>query len=176
MNQHDSQLIQGLVRDLETVKPSPTQSFMMFVWCSFSLSISVLALNFFGSFRPDWWQDLNQSPLFALEFTLWGALGPLFFTIYCLLLKPGRLPRLSRTPAVPLMTLILLVISLLASTGWPYLNPSELGKRPWCMWEILIYSLPSFALGLWFWRRGHALRPMYAGAFLGIASAALLTL
>jgi hypothetical protein len=54
--------------------------------------------------------------------------------------------------------------------AYPALEPSMLGKRPYCVFETLIYAIPPVLAGLWLARRRYVLRSSKTGALIGLAA------
>jgi hypothetical protein len=121
--------------------------------------------------RPGVLDQLLASPRFAGE-TLFGLLaGGLAIWVAFAVGTPGRSQR--RWIALALGGLAIWASAYLYGLVSPALEPSMLGKRQICFLEVLLYGLPSLAVGLLLLRRLAPLERWSAGLLMGAAAGAM---
>lgn len=161
-------VIDRLVADLSPVDPPGRLPLLAAFWFLGSWVWVVAATLMMGPMRPGSLQQLVHEPHFGLE-TLAGLLaGAVVAWIAFAETVPGR----SRRPiflAAMSLTAIWLA-SHIIGFAYPALEPSMLGKRPYCVFETLIYAIPPVLAGLWLARRRYVLRSSKAGALIGLAA------
>jgi hypothetical protein len=121
--------------------------------------------------RPGVLDQLLASPRFAGE-TLFGLLaGGLAIWVAFAVGTPGRSQR--RWIALALGGLGIWASAYLYGLVSPALEPSMLGKRQICFLEVLLYGLPTLAVGLLLLRRLAPLERWSAGLLMGAAAGAM---
>jgi hypothetical protein len=121
--------------------------------------------------RPGVLDQLLASPRFAGE-TLFGLLaGGLAIWVAFAVGTPGRSQR--RWIALALGGLAIWASAYLYGLVSPALEPSMLGKRQICFLEVLLYGLPTLAVGLLLLRRLAPLERWSAGLLMGAAAGAM---
>lgn len=121
--------------------------------------------------RPGFFGQLLASPRFAGE-TLFGLLaGGLAIWVAFAVGTPGRAQR--RWIALALGGLALWAGAYVYGLVSPALDPSMLGKRQLCFLEVLLYGLPTLAVGLLLLRRLAPLERWSAGVVMGMAAGAM---
>jgi len=81
--------------------------------------------------------------------------------------------RAHRHPALPGALLAAWIAYYLAGLEHPAHPVSTLGRRDQCIWQAVLFRLPSLALMLWYARRLMALWPRTTGMLAGAAAAAV---
>jgi hypothetical protein len=121
--------------------------------------------------RPGVLDQLLASPRFAAE-TLCGLLaGGIAIWVAFAVGTPGRSQR--RWIALALGGLAIWASAYLYGLVSPALEPSMLGKRQICFLEVLLYGLPTLAVGLLLLRRLAPLERWSAGLLMGAAAGAM---
>lgn len=118
--------------------------------------------------RPGVGEQLLETPRFLLEMIL-GVLA-----IICLATMAIRLavPAAdARRPGV-LASIVttLWLASYVIGLYVPTMELGMLGKREHCVWETLLYALPTMATGFWLVSRGYVLNWIAAGFAIGLVS------
>ena len=163
-------LVDELVADLEPVTP-PSVGTAGAVWLLVSALFVVLAMHMAGPIRPGAFEQLLEFPHFALEMLL-GAAAALTLALAAFRAAvPGLLGRGLGLVAGGLA--LLWVLNYVAGLAYPALEPSMLGKRDHCVFEVLLYGLPPLLALLYWQRRLFALQPGRAAALAGVAGGIL---
>lgn len=169
MNERRARLIAQLGEELTPVRRPGSVSGLLMVWLGLSVAWTLLMLHLTGEWRAGAAHQLVDSPRFATE-TVVGVVSGIGLALAGLRLgiPTPRSPLLRTFPAL-LVTLIWigLYVQALLSEAVP---PSMLGKREWCEFETLLYSLPPMLLGLLMLRRLVPLAPRRAAAVMGLAA------
>ena len=164
-------LIDDLVNDLRPVR-RPGKVGRAALLCLVMATLwSVVIVLATGPLRPGALRDLAAHPLFIAETGL-AALA---------IAALGVAALRSAIPGEPRMALRFLW--LLPVTAWvtvyivelayPAAWVSNLGGRYECSWQVVLFSLPAFALFLWGARRQFPLRPRSTGFLAAAAAAAI---
>lgn len=170
MNKHET-LISNLSSNLEAVSPPPNINRLATTWFLLSAVYVVAVTHLFGPIRPGAYSQLGTEPRFLLE-TMLGVAAILWISLLAFRSAiPAALSRRFVTGGLVLMMLWLVqyVIGLVS----PALEPSMLGKRNYCYYETVVYSLPVILAGLFFVRRLYPLRPVRTAMSVGLAAGML---
>ena len=170
MNEHEK-LISNLSGDLAAVAVPPSINRLALLWFLVSAVYVVAVIHLFGPARPGAFTQLATEPRFLVE-TLLGVAAILWVSLLAFRSAvPAALSKRFATIGMLLMALWLAqyVIGLIS----PALEPSMLGKRKYCQFESLIYSLPAILAGLFIVRRLYPLRPLRTAMSIGLAAGML---
>ena len=167
MNQHE-QLIESLSRDLEPVAPVSSVNRQGLAWLVLSAIFVVTITHLVDPVRPGAFGQLAGEPRFLLE-TLLGVaaiawVGLLAFRSAV----PGELSRKFAMAGLALM--VMWLVQYVAGLVSPALEPSELGKRPFCYLETMIYAVPPILVAVVLARRLYPLH--YTRTAMSLALAA----
>ena len=167
MNQHE-QLIESLSRDLEPVAPVSSVNRQGLAWLVLSAVFVVAITHLVDPVRPGAYGQLAGEPRFLLE-TLLGVaaiawVGLLAFRSAV----PGELSRKFAMAGLALM--VMWLVQYVAGLVSPALEPSELGKRPFCYLETMIYAVPPILVAVVLARRLYPLH--YTRTAMSLALAA----
>jgi hypothetical protein len=161
-------VIDKLVADLSPIEAPRRLPALAAFWFLGSWLWVVVATLLMGPMRPGSLQQLVHEPHFGLE-TLTGLVaGSMVAWIAFAETVPGR-PRRPIVQAAMGLTTVWLA-SHIIGFAYPALEPSMLGKRPYCVFETLIYAIPPLLAGLWLARRRYVLRSSRTGALIGLAA------
>jgi hypothetical protein len=172
MNRERDRLIEDLVADLRPVGRPGRVGMSVAVWLVLACAYSLVMTLATGPIRPGALHDLREYPWFALE-TLFALLSIATLAIGALrsAVPGGRtaVHRLWWTVLPPAAWIAVYVVGL-----WHPVHPvSTLGDRVVCIWQVLLFSLPTLGLMLWFARRQFPLWPRLTGMLAGAAAAAI---
>ena len=167
MNKHEK-LISNLSTDLAPVSPAKNINRMAISWFLLSAIYVVVVTHLFGPVRPGAFSQLATEPRFLLE-TMLGVVAILWVSL--LAFRSAVPARLSKQFAVAGMVLMALWLAqYVIGFVSPALEPSRLGKRAYCYFETLAYSLPAILAGLYFVRRLYPLHPLRTAMSVGLAA------
>ncbi|MDJ0847979.1 MAG: NrsF family protein [Myxococcota bacterium] len=171
MAQRDD-LIDGLVSELEPAGPLRRPGPLTALWWAGSW-IFVLGVTLaVAPMRPGALDQLLSAPRFAFE-TLFGAAAGLVAVWMAFALGiPGH-GATRRRVAAGLGLLVLWSCAYVVGLFDPALEPSMLGKRPGCVFEVLIYGTPTLLVALALLRRLAPLERAWTGAVVGAAAGAM---
>ena len=167
MNKHEK-LISTLSTGLAPVSPARNINRMAISWFLLSAIYVVAVTHLFGPVRPGAFSQLATEPRFLVE-TMLGVVAILWVSLLAFRSAvPARLSKQFAAAGMVLMALWLAqyVIGFVS----PALEPSRLGKRSYCYFETLAYSLPVILAGLFFVRRLYPLRPLRTAMSVGLAA------
>jgi len=165
------ELIDDLVNDLRAVR-RPGKVGRGALLCLLAATLwSVVIVLVTGPLRPGALRDLATHPLFIVE-TLLAALTIVALGVSVLRSAiPGErhmaLRFLWLLPAAAWMSVYV------AELAYPPAWVSHFGARYKCNLQVVLFSLPAFALYLWSARRLFPLRPRTTGFLAGAAAAAI---
>ncbi|MCP5144224.1 MAG: DUF1109 family protein [Gammaproteobacteria bacterium] len=172
MSRQRQELISELASDLTPVTHGGHTGGKTMLWLLLAVVAGFGLMRSVAPFRPGSLMQLADYPQYALE-TLLGAsaIGVLAFCAFRLCI-PQAAPLARRV--VPALALLgaWLAMQVLA-LAMPAVPPSMLGDRHHCYLEIIVYALPSLALGLWWARRLWPLYPALTGALIGLTAGAV---
>jgi len=155
MNNHE-ELITRLSEDLEPVAPAPDVNRLGMSWFLVSALFVVAITNLALPIRPGAYSQLAAEPRFLIE-TLLGVAAIAWTSL--LAFRAAVPAALSRPFAmVGLALMVLWLAQYVVGLVSPALEPSELGKRPFCYLETMVYSLPLIVAALYLVRRLYPLR------------------
>jgi len=167
VNKHEK-LISTLSTGLAPVSPARNINRMAISWFLLSAIYVVAVTHLFGPVRPGAFSQLATEPRFLVE-TMLGVVAILWVSLLAFRSAvPARLSKQFAAAGMVLMALWLAqyVIGFVS----PALEPSRLGKRSYCYFETLAYSLPVILAGLFFVRRLYPLRPLRTAMSVGLAA------
>jgi len=170
VNKHES-LISNLSSNLAPVSPPPNINKLAIAWFALSAIYVVAVTQLFGPIRPGAITQLSTEPRFLLE-TVLGVAAILWFSLLAFRSAiPAALTRQFAAAGLVLMALWLAqyVVGFIS----PALEPSKLGKRNYCYFETMVYSLPAILAGLFFIRRLYPLRPVRTAMSVSLAAGML---
>jgi len=170
VNKHES-LISNLSSNLAPVSPPPNINRLAIAWFALSAIYVVAVTQLFGPIRPGAITQLSTEPRFLLE-TVLGVAAILWFSLLAFRSAiPAALTRQFAAAGLVLMALWLAqyVVGFIS----PALEPSKLGKRNYCYFETMVYSLPAILAGLFFIRRLYPLRPVRTAMSVSLAAGML---
>lgn len=168
MLQKRDKLINQLVTRLNPVTSSNMGPGKAMTWIVGSILVVTFLTLISQPFRTGFEEQLMAVPRFALE-TIIGGLAIFLMGLTVLKLSvPGASSSLftGLTIAVTLLWLASYLVGLYI----PTLEPSMAGKRPHCVWETILYSLPTIAAGFLIIRKGYVINWTLAGFFLGLTA------
>lgn len=165
-------LIRELARDLRPAPRLRDPRLLALLWFVGSWTFVTAVTWAVAPFRPGFVDQLLDSPRFALE-TLFGlGAGGLAIALFFSLGVPGQgAPR--RRVGVALGVLVLWSLAYVYGLVDPALTPSMVGKRPWCVFEVLIYGFPILLAALFGLRVLAPLGRTGAGLVAGAAAGAV---
>lgn len=170
MNKYDK-LITDLSSGLAAVSPPTNINRLAGTWFLISAICVVAITHLVNPIRPGAFSQLAMEPRFLMETTL-GALAILWVSLLAIRSAvPAALSRQFAIVGIVLMALWLAqyVIGFVS----PALEPSELGKRPYCYIETMVYALPVIAAGLILVRRFYPLKPTRTAISVGLTAGML---
>jgi len=135
------QFIESLSAELKPIKRLAPPSVRTLNWALLTFAVVVGGLSLIGPYRPGWIGQLGFNQ-FTIE-TL-AAFSSLFVgsLIVFKLNVPGlQVSRVEKTIGF-LPIFIFISLLLFGLSGHPSLQPSMLGKRPTCVFEVLVMSVP----------------------------------
>jgi hypothetical protein len=166
--QNRENFIAELSQNLPPVKRLPNVNLLAIVWFIVSVVYVIVVINFVGPIRPGALSQLISSPRFLLE-TLLGVAAIFWVSLQAFRdAVPGMLSHRFMSGGFILMLLWLAqyVIGFIS----PALEPSILGKRNFCLYETMIYSLPPIYVAWYLVRRFYPLHPVRTAMSISLAS------
>jgi hypothetical protein len=125
-----------------------------------------------GPLRPGLVRQLTSEPSFAVDLLL-GVLAGGAAALASMRLRIPGLASGARAAALPLLLFA-------AWAGWQLFEwsqqagpPSMLGKREGCVFEVVLFALPTLALAFWLVRRAAPLERGWTGLVAGLAAGVL---
>ncbi len=171
MNEQHRSLISNLSRDLAPVSKPPKINRLAMAWFLLSACYVIAVTGLFGPIRPGALAQLVTQPRFLFE-TMLGVAAILWVSLLAFRSAvPAALSRQFAATGIVLMVLWLsqYVIGIFS----PALEPSTLGKRPYCIYETMVYALPVMLAGLYLVRRLYPLHPVRTGVSIGLVAGML---
>lgn len=172
MKQNRQSLIDDLVADLKPVQQPGRIARSVLAWLAVAIAYSVVIVLATGPLRPGALGDLLRFPGFAVETLLAAAAIVALALAATRSAIPGErnLARALRGSLLPLAAWIAVYV---VGLRYPVHPVSTLGSRNDCLWQVVLFSLPTLALMLWVARRQFPLWPRLTGLFAGAAAAAI---
>ena len=164
-------LIDDLVNDLHPIR-RPGKVGRGALLCLLAATLwSIVIVLVTGPLRPGALRDLATQPWFVAE-TLLAALAIVALGVAAL---RSAIPGEPRTALrlLWLLPVVAWVAVYVAELVYPPAWASSLGGRYECHGQVVLFSLPAFALFLWSARRLFPLRPRSTGFLAGAAAAAI---
>jgi hypothetical protein len=171
MNERREELIADLVSDLKPVRRAGRVGAATGLWLAIATAYSVLVLYATGPWRAGALAALATEPLFGVETLLGAAAIVLLARATLRLAIPGA--DLTRELMWPAMLLAAWIGIYVMGLEYPAHSVSMLGKREHCVWQTVLFSLPSLALMIGAARRYFPLWPRTTGFVAGTAAAAI---
>ena len=142
------------------------------LWLAGAWIFVVAATRLAAPLRPGWAEQLAGSPHFAAESLLGLAAGLVSIGCGMLLGFPKR--RAAWKRALPALVLLAVWGAAYLLALWhPAIAPSMLGKRPFCVFEVMLYGIPPMLAGLLLLRNKAAVARLWTGALVGAAAGAI---
>jgi hypothetical protein len=172
MSGNREELIRDLVADLKPVERPGRVGRVLGAWLAAAVTYSVIIVVATGPIREGALGNLLAFPSFALETLLAAAAIGLLARATLTTSIPGR-PSPWRKLLWPLVFLGAWISVYLIGFVYPAHPVSTLGNRDYCVWQVALFSVPSFSLLLWMVRRQLPLWPRITGMTAGAAAAAI---
>lgn len=172
MKQDRQSLIDDLVGDLQPVRRAGRIGRSVAAWLAVAIAYSIVIVMATGPLRPGALDDLLRFPGFALETLL--AVVAIVSLAYATARSaiPGG-PSAARVARWSLLPFAAWIAVYVIGLRHPVHPVSTLGSRNDCLWQVVLFSLPTFALMLWVARRQFPLWPRLTGLLAGAAAAAI---
>jgi hypothetical protein len=172
MTDNREDLIHDLVADLRPVRRPGRIGGLLLVWLLFASAYSVLVVLATGPLRAGALQNIWREPAFGFETVL--AAAAIIALAYATLAMaiPGAVMSGSRL-ALPLGVTAAWVCVYVIGLWYPAHPVSTLGARNHCLWQVVLFSVPSFVLLLWMTRRLLPFMPRTTSALGGAVAAAI---
>lgn len=167
-----ARFIDGLSDGLQPVRGPRRTATLLSIWLAASWLFVTAVMLAAGPFRPGVAGQLAASPRFLLE-TLVGLAGGVLTIHAAIRLGIPGPASVGRRIAPALLVLAGWVLAYVYGLLSPALEPSMLGKREQCIWEVLLYGGPPLALGLYLLRRLAPFARATTGMMLGLAAGAI---
>ncbi len=167
MNNRESYIAE-LSQNLVPVKRMPNVNLLGVIWFTVSVIYVIAQIHFYDPIRPGAFSQTISSPRFLFE-SLLGIVAICWVGLQTFRDAVPGLQKHSFMIGGYLLIAIWLsqyVIGLIS----PALEPSTLGKRDFCQYETMIYSLPPICLGWFLIRRFYPLEPVRTAASISLAS------
>jgi len=172
MNQDRDKLIDDLVADLRPVHRPGRIGANLTLWLLVASGYSLVMTLATGPMRPGALRDLLEYPLFAGE-TMLALLAIVALAHGALRSAIPGAPDPARGLWWTLLPLAAWVAVYVVGLWHPVHPVSMLGDRGVCIWQVLLFSLPTLGLLLWYARRQFPLYPRLTGMLAGAAAAAI---
>jgi hypothetical protein len=172
MSDSRQNLIQDLVADLKPVERPGRTGLTLIVWLALAIAYSMIIVFATGPLREGAFQNLVREPAFAIETLL--AIAAIVLLAHATLRTaiPGAAGRAKQLAAALIVTAAWFLVYVVGLV-YPAHPVSTLGARDYCIWQVVLFSVPSFALMLWFARRLLPLWPRTTSLLAGAAAAAI---
>ncbi len=158
--------INQLVEDLSSERRSLPGFASILLWLLLSTVLVTILLLLVSPLRPGVGEQLLTVPRFLME-TLLGV--AMIIAVGAVTLKTA-VPA-GHTPGLVGLALALTMLWLSSFVVGLYFPTMELGmsgKREHCIWETLIYGIPTMVAGFWLVKRGYVLNWPLAGLMVGL--------
>lgn len=172
MTESRDTLIEDLVADLRPTRRAGRTGLSLLIWLVLATVYSLLVLRAAAPMRAGALGDLVRYPFFALE-TVVAALAVVALAHAALRSAIPGPESLLRRLALPAALLAAWIAFYVVGLEHPAHPVSTLGERSQCIWQAVLFSLPSLALMLWYARRLMPLEPWTTGLLAGAAAAAV---
>lgn len=164
--------IAELVSELEPAPAFRPPGRLVLLWLALSWGFVVTATVLVAPFRPGAFEQLATHPHFALETLVGFSAGAVAIAAGIFHGFPGR-EGVKRWTSFAFGLLGLWLGAHVLAIWAPAVEPSMLGKRAACVFEVLLYGSPPLLAGLFLLRRFAPLRRVRAGLLVGAAAGAL---
>ena len=167
MNKHEK-LISNLSSELTPVSPPPNINKLALVWFLLGAVYVVAVIHLFGPARPGAFSQLGTEPRFLFE-TMLGV-GAILWTSLLAFRSAVPAALSKQFAAIGVILMVFWLAQYVIGFVSPALEPSMLGKRRYCQFESLVYSLPVILAGLFIVRRFYPMHPVRTGMSIGLAA------
>jgi hypothetical protein len=168
MNRTRRGVIDQLVEELGSGRKRWAGTRLALLWLISSTVLVTLITLAAGPFRPGAGEELLSVPRFLMEMVL-GVVA--IVSIGAVAIKSavpaGSDTRLSRFAIV---VTALWLLNYVVGLRFPTMELGTLGKRPYCVWETLLYALPTMAIGFTVVRKGYVLNWTVTGLTIGLVA------
>ncbi len=172
MTENREDLILDLVADLRPVRSAGRIGGALLIWLALAVGYSIFIVLATGPLREGALHNIVREPAFGVE-TLIAALAIIALAHAALRTAiPGTSSRIAAL-ALPLALTAAWIAFYVIGLWYPAHPVSTLGARPHCLWQTVLFSIPSLVLMLWLSRRLLPLRPRSTGLLAGAAAAAI---
>jgi hypothetical protein len=164
-----------LIEELAGARPAPayrSPGLLAGAWLASTWVLVALATNLAAPLRPGWLGQLGGSLQFAGEGLLGVVAGGAVIFAAVRLAFPQSAAQWPRC-VLAMALLLLWGAGYVLALWFPALEPSMLGKRPFCVFEVLVYGTPPLVAGLLVLRRRAAFQRAATGALVGAAAGAV---
>lgn len=141
-------------------------------WLAIAFGSVVLAMLWVQNLRPNWFQDLLESPQFAFE-TISGLVAIVLLSLLVFRMGVPASQRRWLLIGSIVFTVLWLSSFVVGLFYHPALEPAMLGKREFCRYETLVFALPPLLLGMFYLHRACVLNWPLSSFGLGVLSAML---
>ena len=172
MTENRQSLIDDLVGDLKPVHRPGRVGRSVALWLGIAIAYSIVIVIATGPLRPDALGDLLHFPGFAFE-TLLAAAAIVALAVAAIRSAVPGEPSAARTLRWSMLPLAAWIAVYVIGLRYPVHPVSTLGSRNDCLWQVVLFSLPTLALMLWVARRQFPLWPRLTGLVAGAAAAAI---
>jgi len=172
MTENREELIRDLVADLRPVRRAGRIGRSTAAWLALAGAYSIFAVLATGPLRPGALQNVLIVPAFGLE-TVLAVLAIIALAHAALRTAIPGDPQRPWSIAIALGLAGAWVSVYVIGLWYPAHPVSALGARNDCIWQTLLFSMPSGALLLWLSRRLLPLSPRLTGVLAGAAAAAI---
>ena len=172
MSQKRQTLIDDLVGDLKPVKRPGRVGAGAAVWLAIASVYSIVIVIATGPLRPGAVANLIAIPTFGIETAV--AVLAICATAFAALRSavPGAHGPVHALSGA-LVPLVVWAAIYVVGLWYPAHPVSTLGARSHCIWQVVLYSLPTLGLMLYMARRQFPLWPRTTAALAGAAAAAI---
>ena len=172
MTENREDLIRDLVADLRPVRRAGRIGGALLAWLALAVGYSVFVVLATGPLREGALRNIVREPAFGVE-TLLAVLAIVALAHAALRTAVPDAARRMQQFALPLTMMAMWIAVYVIGFWYPAHPVSTLGARPHCIWQAVLFSVPSLALMLWFARGLLPLQPRSTGLLAGAAAAAI---
>jgi len=168
MNQTRNDVINQLVEDLPTGNIRWVGTTQTIVWLILGTIMTVVLTIMAGPLRPGVGEQLVSEPRFLLE----TILGVVAITSAGVVAIKTAVPAGNHAKLVvfTVIAMILWLSNYVIGLYFPTMELGMLGKRAHCLWETILFALPTMAMGFWIVKRGYVLNWPLAGFAIGLVA------
>lgn len=168
MKEARKEVIDNLVADLHSGPGPWAGDRQVAPWLLVSAMVVLGLLLLADPLRPGAGEQLLNVPRFLLEMILgFVAIIAIGMVAVRLAVPAGVNAGLIVFAGV---AVILWLSNYVIGLAFPTMELGMLGKREYCLWETLIYALPTMAMGFWLIQRGYVINWTLAGLATGLVA------